>query len=176
MCLYFYTAGILRQSLSIVSISGELFCLPEMASWEFFQWCCSKNNNWKRQKPIPWVCVDTKLPHEILVWKTSRAYICQYLIYCLAGVGSSLPLSLLASELFPALIRWPVVDICCQLNIVNSLGEIFPCVLGAVRLAGHVSLWFGITGLFLSTYHLLWECNSKWTERGFRRKSDLLIS
>lgn len=27
-----YIAGILRQSLSIVSILGELFCLPETAS------------------------------------------------------------------------------------------------------------------------------------------------
>lgn len=45
-----YIAGILRQSLSIVNILGELFCLPEIASWEFFQWCCSKNSNWKRAK------------------------------------------------------------------------------------------------------------------------------
>lgn len=57
-------------------------------------------------------------------------------------------MSLLASELFPALIMRPVADICCQLNIVDSLAEIFPCGLWTVSLAGHVSLLLALLFCF----------------------------
>ena len=89
----------------------------------------------KERKPEPWVCIDIKLPCGYCLERSPVLKQCSLPVSNIlssAGVGNNLSSSVLASRLFSALIRRPVVDICCQLKIADRpwCVEVFPCGLG----------------------------------------------